>query len=61
MPFVEYKGTNSTNINPQSLSNVQMELIKLYSTNLEMDELIELKKILADYYAEKAINEADKI
>lgn len=61
MPFAEYKGKTNTNIKPQSLSNVQMELIKLYSTDLELDELIELKKILANYYAEKAINEADEI
>lgn len=43
------------------LSNVQMELIKLYATNLNNNELMELKSILADHFSRKAIDEADKI
>ena len=60
MPLVEFKESN-TIIKSQTLSNVQMELIKLYSTNLEYDDLMEVKKKLANHFAQKAINEADNI
>jgi len=46
---------------PQSLTNVQLELVKLYSTNLKQRELLELKQLLANFFAKKAIKEADKI
>ena len=60
MPLVEFKESD-TIIKSQTLSNVQMELIKLYSTNLEYDDLMEVKKKLANHFAQKAINEADNI
>ena len=43
------------------LSNVQMELMKLYSTNLSDKELAELKDVLAKFYADKAISKANEI
>jgi len=43
------------------LSNVQQEILKLYSTNLEESELYELKSQLAHFYARKAIQGADKV
>jgi hypothetical protein len=43
------------------LSNVQMELLKLYSTSLSAEDLVELKQVLADYFAKKAIAGADRI
>jgi hypothetical protein len=46
---------------PQSISNLQLEILKLYSTNLNEEELQELKKLLAENYAKKAVNEADSI
>ena len=61
MPLGESKEKNSTGIKSRTLSNVQMELIKLYSTDLEYDDLMELKNILANHFAQKAINEADNI
>lgn len=45
----------------EPLSNVQEELLKLYSTNLSPEELEELKTVLGKYYALKATKEADKI
>jgi len=45
----------------QPLSNVQEELLKLYSTNLSQEELKELKIVLGKYFARKATKEADKI
>lgn len=44
-----------------TLSNLQHEILKLYSTDLKDAELKELKTVLADYFANKAIKEADKI
>jgi hypothetical protein len=41
------------------LSNLQMELLKLYSTNVQESDLMEIKKILGSYFADKAIKEAD--
>jgi hypothetical protein len=43
------------------LSNVQLELLKLYSTNLSEKDLMALKKLLAKFYAEHAIQTADQI
>jgi len=45
----------------QPLSNVQEELLKLYSQNLSADELKELKIVLGKYFALKGVKEADKI
>lgn len=45
----------------KSLTNLQLEILKLYSTDMSEEELDELKKLLAENYARKAINEADRI
>lgn len=45
----------------QPLSNLQSEILKLYSTNMEEDDLNELKNLLAKHYAQKSIREADKV
>lgn len=39
-----------------ALSNLQHEILKLYSTELEDTELKELKIVLAGYFANKAIS-----
>jgi len=43
------------------LSNVQMELMKLYATDLSNTDLLELKQQLAKFYAEKSIKAAEKV
>jgi hypothetical protein len=43
-----------------SLSNVQIELLKLYSTNLSEKDMADLKDQLAKFYAEKSIRLADE-
>ena len=43
------------------LSNVQQEILKLYATELLETELYDLKMQLARFYAQKAIQAADKI
>lgn len=45
----------------QVLTNLQLEIVKLYSTDLERQELLELKQALANFFARKAIKEADKV
>ena len=45
----------------QPLSNVQLELMKLYSTNLTDSEIVELRDVLAKFYAEKSVSDANKI
>ncbi|MCB9151121.1 MAG: hypothetical protein H6641_20370 [Caldilineaceae bacterium] len=41
--------------------NLQQEIIQLYTTDLDYQELLRLKQILANFFASKAINEADEI
>ncbi len=48
-------------IHARPLSNVQEELLKLYSSNLTEQELKELKIVLAKYFADKAVKEADRV
>ena len=43
------------------LSNVQIELMKLFRTNLSEQELFELKDLIAKFYADKATAAANKI
>ena len=43
------------------LSNIQQELLKLYSSNIADSDLQNIKKFLAKYFASKAIEEADRI
>jgi hypothetical protein len=44
-----------------NFSNVQIELLKLYSTNISDDELKEVKQKLAEFFSQKATDEADKL
>lgn len=43
------------------LSNVQMELMKLYSTGLSEKDMLDLKGVLGKFYANKAISQANEI
>lgn len=43
------------------LTNLQLELLKLYSTDLADDELREVRQLLARFFARKAVNEADRV
>ena len=61
MPSNASEAKNSVSVQPPALGNVQMELIKLYSTNLNDNELLELKNILVQHFSRKAINEADSL
>jgi hypothetical protein len=48
------------NINPP-LTNVQMELLKVFATQVSDADLLELKKMIAKFLLEKARNRADQI
>jgi len=43
------------------LNNAQIELMKLFGTNLSESDLTDLKKVLSRFFADKAISAADKI
>jgi hypothetical protein len=43
------------------LSNLQLELLKLYSSNVSEADLLHIRDYLARYFAFKAIGEADKV
>jgi hypothetical protein len=45
----------------QPLSNVQLELLKTFSHQLSENDLIELRKVLALFFAQRLIKEADKV
>lgn len=42
------------------LSNIQKELLKIYANNVSDETLLEIKQILANYFAEKASDAMDK-
>ncbi len=48
-------------MNANRLTNLQLELIKLFSYNLDEKQLLEVKSPLAKYFADKATREMDKI
>lgn len=44
----------------QPLSNVQLEILKVFSYDLSTNELQDFKDLIAKYFAERAIQFADK-
>jgi hypothetical protein len=45
----------------QKLSNLQLELLKLYAMNVSDEELRDIKRMLAKYFMERTIEEANKV
>ncbi len=43
------------------LSNVQLELLKLYATGVSDETLLELKRTMAKFFLDKVRQSADKI
>ena len=43
------------------LTNMQLELLKLFKIGVSSDELKELKSVISNFYAQKAITEADRL
>jgi hypothetical protein len=42
-------------------SNVQLELLRLYSSNIPDEVLLEMRDVLSRFFAEKASDEMDKL
>ncbi len=42
------------------LSNIQLELLKLYANNVNDTDLFAIRKMMADYFAQKLIKKADE-
>lgn len=45
----------------EPLSNLQLELLKLYSKGITEEELLDIRRMLARYFMERAISGATKI
>jgi hypothetical protein len=45
----------------QPLSNVQLEILKAFSHDLTEEELKDFKEIIANYFAKRAIQSANKV
>ncbi len=43
------------------LSNLQIELLKLYSMDVSEEELIEVRRLLSQFFADKASDEMDRL
>lgn len=43
------------------LSNLQLEFLKLYADNVAEEDLKNIQRMIAKYFAEKAIQQADEI
>ncbi len=41
------------------LSNLQLELLKLYAQNIQDEDLLAIKKMIGQYFAKKASEEMD--
>ncbi len=46
---------------PAVLSNLQLELLKLYANNISEKQLIDIKLLLANYFAQRASDAMDKL
>ena len=45
----------------QKLSNLQLELLKVFSYQLNQQQLTDIKNLLSHYFAEQATQEMDKL
>ena len=43
------------------LTNLQLELLKTFSYDLNESQILEIKELLAKYFAQKATSEMDKL
>ena len=43
------------------LSNLQLELLKLYANNVDGEKLLEIKLLLSNYFAQKATDAMDTV
>ena len=48
-------------IEAQKLTNLQVELIKMFNRQVPEEQLLEIKNLLAKYFADVATHEMDKL
>jgi hypothetical protein len=46
---------------PKKLTNLQIELLKLFTYDLGEEQLLEIKSLLANYFAQKASDRMDEL
>jgi hypothetical protein len=46
---------------PQKLTNLQLELLKVFSYPLNQQQLMDIKSLLTNYFAEQATQEMDRL
>ena len=50
-----------TQTQPIALSNLQLELLKLYAKGVSEEELLDIRRLLARYFMERAVAGATKV
>jgi hypothetical protein len=48
-------------VHSQKLTNLQLELVKLFSYKIAENQVLEIKQLLSNYFAEKATEEMDRL
>ena len=43
------------------LSNIQLELLKLFSNDIQDEDVVNIRRLIVKYFAQKAIEEANKV
>lgn len=52
---------SATEAIPQPFTNLQLELLKIYSRTVDEKDLLEIKRLLGQYFADKASDLADQL
>lgn len=45
----------------KGLTNLQLELLKIYSFDIKEEQLLEIKTMLSNYFADKVTNDVDEL
>lgn len=48
-------------VHAQKLTNLQLELVKLFSYKIAESQVLEIKQLLSTYFADKATEEMDRL
>ncbi|MEA5460178.1 hypothetical protein VB796_14065 [Arcicella sp. LKC2W] len=48
-------------VHAQKLTNLQLELVKLFSYKIAENQVLEIKQLLSNYFADKATEEMDRL
>jgi hypothetical protein len=57
--FSTFEEKAMVNAPSKPLSNLQLELLQLYGENVAEEDLKHIKRLIANYFAEKAVRSAD--